>query len=678
MLIGNSFPQFKDSDGSVLNAGYIYFGVVNLNPETNPVSVYWDTAFTQPAAQPIRTLNGFIVRDGTIANLYTNTNYSTTVKNKNGTLLYSLPDSSNFDIGSMFLTSIGASLIGWIRNATNAIKTTISDWLNWQSVSVLEFMTEAERADVLAGTLLIDVGPKIQLAFDANKGKVVFPKGALKTNQEIDNKGISFYGHGRALSSIVAGSAIRSVFKYSGQNATAEDLFIDGANLSNHGVFLAGANSSSLQSCGIERTKLDGVMFDAVSNNSAVVIEKSLIRNLGTTYSTGDASTAAGNTVATLTGSADLTTLGIRPNIDYIKVNGEPIARAINSITSNTVTVYPPFTTTQSSASFKILQGSAVCIQRNGDNSKIKIKDSTLQNAALAGIDDHALYGATSIGNIIEVCEFGRIIGRNRLDGNHEVVYSPEDIANYNEVTPSGALRLEYSTNATVEPSLFSNKLNDISINGSIGCGGLLVRMNGEVFQNKVQFCTNITTFNSSFGITYNLTQSSGASDIVFNLPAVPSGANETLLRTLYESKVVMNFTNMGGKQTTIKCAAGTINSIAGSTGVVIRGNYRTVIAIFDGSNWLLSPVSISQGSYKINSGGGVGAGSTYTANITGFDCTSGAISVSPYGLGENTASDKYKVGFAITARSSSGCTIILQNNGVSEQTILADVAFAS
>lgn len=101
MLIGSSFPHFKDSDGGPLDAGYLYFGQPNLNPETNPISVYWDAALTQPAAQPIRTLNGYIVRDGNIANIYVGSNYSITCKNKVGILLFSMGDSNYFDPSSL-------------------------------------------------------------------------------------------------------------------------------------------------------------------------------------------------------------------------------------------------------------------------------------------------------------------------------------------------------------------------------------------------------------------------------------------------------------------------------------------------------------------------------------------------------------------------------------------------
>ena len=74
------------------------------------------------------------------------------------------------------------------------------------------------------------------------------------------------------------------------------------------------------------------------------------------------------------------------------------------------------------------------------------------------------------------------------------------------------------------------------------------------------------------------------------------------------------------------------------------------------------------------SSGGGVAAGATYTIPITGVDCVNSVINVSCWGGGENTAADAYKVGFAITLRTTSGCTIKLQNNGVAGQLLYADI----
>ena len=83
------FPSYFDVNGLPLEDGYLYFGTANQNPETNPITVYWDAAYTQPAVQPIRTSGGFAWRNGSPANIYVSTDFSITVRSKNRRLVYS-------------------------------------------------------------------------------------------------------------------------------------------------------------------------------------------------------------------------------------------------------------------------------------------------------------------------------------------------------------------------------------------------------------------------------------------------------------------------------------------------------------------------------------------------------------------------------------------------------------
>ena len=82
------YPAFADADGQPLEDGYIWIGTVNLNPITNPIVAYWDSALTITAVQPIRTSGGYSVYQGTPSRIYTNGDYSIQVQNKNGTVVY--------------------------------------------------------------------------------------------------------------------------------------------------------------------------------------------------------------------------------------------------------------------------------------------------------------------------------------------------------------------------------------------------------------------------------------------------------------------------------------------------------------------------------------------------------------------------------------------------------------
>ena len=88
LSISPPFPIFSDRDGSPLENGYIWVGTVNLNPQTNQIAVYWDAALTIPAAQPIRTLNGYPVYQGTPSRFYAASDYSIQVLDSKGSLVY--------------------------------------------------------------------------------------------------------------------------------------------------------------------------------------------------------------------------------------------------------------------------------------------------------------------------------------------------------------------------------------------------------------------------------------------------------------------------------------------------------------------------------------------------------------------------------------------------------------
>lgn len=113
LIVSTPLPSFFDVNGSPLEGGQLYFGSPNQNPETAPVSVYWDAALTQPAAQPISTQGGYPVRNGTPANIYVSGIFSITVRDSRRRMVFTLPDSSAFDSQSIFVSATGAGKIGF-------------------------------------------------------------------------------------------------------------------------------------------------------------------------------------------------------------------------------------------------------------------------------------------------------------------------------------------------------------------------------------------------------------------------------------------------------------------------------------------------------------------------------------------------------------------------------------
>lgn len=115
--------QFFDLNGDPLDMGRIYIGVSGQNPETNPQAVFWDSAGTIPAAQPIETRDGYPYRDGAAAKFYTNAaNYSITVRNKRGELVVSSLD-TNSGVFDELQASTGAANVGY-NNAVSGLAAT--------------------------------------------------------------------------------------------------------------------------------------------------------------------------------------------------------------------------------------------------------------------------------------------------------------------------------------------------------------------------------------------------------------------------------------------------------------------------------------------------------------------------------------------------------------------------
>lgn len=79
------FAVIADLDGSPLDAGFLFLGEYGKDPERFPVEVFWDSDFTIPAAQPIRTRNGYPARNGSPGKIFLkNPEYSIAIKSKKG------------------------------------------------------------------------------------------------------------------------------------------------------------------------------------------------------------------------------------------------------------------------------------------------------------------------------------------------------------------------------------------------------------------------------------------------------------------------------------------------------------------------------------------------------------------------------------------------------------------
>ncbi len=101
------YPAFAGADGQPLENGYIWIGTVNLNPQVNPINVYWDAALTIPAAQPIRTLNGYPSYQGTPSRFYAVSDYSIQVLDSKGSVVYTSLNGNTIGSSTLAINATG-------------------------------------------------------------------------------------------------------------------------------------------------------------------------------------------------------------------------------------------------------------------------------------------------------------------------------------------------------------------------------------------------------------------------------------------------------------------------------------------------------------------------------------------------------------------------------------------
>ena len=189
LSINPPFPVFTDIDGQPLEAGYIFIGTANLDPQTNPINVFFDEALTIPAAQPIRTLAGYPAFNGTPARLYVGSNdYSIRVKNKNGSTVYSAASGAE-SISAGLVSFVGFK--GQVGTVEDLADDDGSDWIGFEQPggsavarSVQDKLREiASRADFVDdAAFLAGKGDKPNIDGNDNFDAKVTPVGESQIN----------------------------------------------------------------------------------------------------------------------------------------------------------------------------------------------------------------------------------------------------------------------------------------------------------------------------------------------------------------------------------------------------------------------------------------------------------------------------------------------------------------
>lgn len=176
------FPTFTDIDGQPLEDGFILIGAANLDPQGNPIAVYWDEALLVPATQPIRTLAGYPSRSGTPARLYVNSDYSIRVLNKNGSVVYSSPVAT--EVYSSAVVQVDSSTVTFTQAGVGAVARTVEAKLReWYSPRDFGVVADGTTDDTAAWQLWINACAAAKAAFICEErmtsritGKLTFPR----------------------------------------------------------------------------------------------------------------------------------------------------------------------------------------------------------------------------------------------------------------------------------------------------------------------------------------------------------------------------------------------------------------------------------------------------------------------------------------------------------------------
>jgi len=200
--VRSPYPQFYDRAGDPLDAGFVYIGEVDENPETNPLDITWDLEGTQSAAQPVRTLSGYLSRNGTPGRVFTEeSDYSITVKDRNHRVVYSTLSANAALLGTLTVVTLNATNIETDSICAELVKVRHEDDTECEDPSILSTV-EIDGVKVLCLQPPVDeAGSEILIGADDvtdpgawlfdSLGRLVIPFGAtaISDARHVTSKG---------------------------------------------------------------------------------------------------------------------------------------------------------------------------------------------------------------------------------------------------------------------------------------------------------------------------------------------------------------------------------------------------------------------------------------------------------------------------------------------------------
>jgi len=131
------------------------------------------------------------------------------------------------EVVSDLALSSGSSLVGFMQSGTGTVASTVQSKLR-ESVSVFDFMTAAQIADIQAGTLSIDVTAGLQAAIDSLK-PLYIPAGKYKYTAltGLNRSNLSIVGAGSTVTTLVY-TGTTEAFKIDGNGGFVNEVTVGG------------------------------------------------------------------------------------------------------------------------------------------------------------------------------------------------------------------------------------------------------------------------------------------------------------------------------------------------------------------------------------------------------------------------------------------------------------------
>lgn len=211
----NPYSYLADLQGDALDGGFVYIGVADENPQTSPISIYYDAELTVPAPNPLETLIGFAANTGAPTRVYTNeTAYSIEVTDRNGVQIFYEPRIQNTDMYRL-------DALGTLPRTVNS---KLSDFIN---VADFGAVPDGET----------DCTDSIQAAIDhanlSGGGAVYLNSGVYMISGLTMRSRVSLIGKGQDLTELrmIVGSNQDAIVGVNIESVTLKDLRINGQYL---------------------------------------------------------------------------------------------------------------------------------------------------------------------------------------------------------------------------------------------------------------------------------------------------------------------------------------------------------------------------------------------------------------------------------------------------------------